>query len=216
MAVIDRARAKDPFARIGGGDIVHPGPSGHALMAATILGAMEFPSFVASVGIDAKTGKITDARGSKVMRVVASESAVQFERLDTSIPFFPPDAYAILDWTKILTDLNEYNLRVSGLISGMYDVRLDGILVARYSGLELEKGVNLALAVLKAGPIADQVSTIWRRITEKNDFFKTKIFRQNLSTVDLLDRMKRLAALETQVRKSLVISPHLVEVVPTP
>ncbi|MCX6877080.1 MAG: GDSL-type esterase/lipase family protein [Verrucomicrobia bacterium] len=43
VAAIDKARAANPKHRIGGGDVVHPGPPGQTLMAAEILKGMSFP-----------------------------------------------------------------------------------------------------------------------------------------------------------------------------
>ena len=49
LAALDGARAKRPkYERITGGDAVHPGPPGQALMAASILKGLHFPSLVSS------------------------------------------------------------------------------------------------------------------------------------------------------------------------
>src|SRR5260370_6414175 len=43
LAVMDKARETDPKIKITGGDAVHPGPQGQALMAASILKGMNYP-----------------------------------------------------------------------------------------------------------------------------------------------------------------------------
>ena len=56
--------------------------------------------------------------------------------------------------------MNDYRLKVTGLKAGDYEVRLGGKKVAEYTAEELAKGVNLAAAALKAGPIAEQVKAV--------------------------------------------------------
>ena len=52
LAVLDKARAAaSAYERITGGDAVHPGPPGQALMAWAILKGMGFPREVSSVEI---------------------------------------------------------------------------------------------------------------------------------------------------------------------
>ncbi len=60
LQALDSARSKGPkYDRITAGDAVHPGPPGQALMAASILKGMKFPSLVASVSIDVAQKKAT-------------------------------------------------------------------------------------------------------------------------------------------------------------
>ena len=65
VAVQDKARAADPTNRIGGGDAVHPGPPGQAVMAWAILKGLRFPSLVAAVEIDASSGKVPRPRTAR-------------------------------------------------------------------------------------------------------------------------------------------------------
>ena len=58
VAAIDKARATEPKSRIGGGDVVHPGQPGQALMASEILKGMSFPTLVAAVEINAASRKL--------------------------------------------------------------------------------------------------------------------------------------------------------------
>ena len=49
LSVLDKARGASPqYERITGGDAVHPGPPGQALMAAAILRGLAFPALVAA------------------------------------------------------------------------------------------------------------------------------------------------------------------------
>ena len=66
VAAIDKARAANPKNRIGGGDVVHPGPPGQTLMAAEILKGMSFPPLVAAVEINAASRKVVQNKNCEI------------------------------------------------------------------------------------------------------------------------------------------------------
>jgi lysophospholipase L1-like esterase len=147
LAVLDKARgAGGTYARITGGDAIHPGPPGQALMAASILKGLHFPRLVSSVEIDAPSAKVSKATNCKVTNVTVAKDghAVQFMREDAGLPFFPEDAKPILPWSPILDELNDYGLRVTNLAAGRYEIRLNGQRIAERTADELAAGVNLA------------------------------------------------------------------------
>jgi lysophospholipase L1-like esterase len=236
LDVLDKARAADPKNRIGGGDAVHPGPTGQSLMAYNILKGLSFPAFVSSAEIDvlAKTGS---GKSCKISDVAATEDGgIKFQREDEAIPFFPEQAKGILKWVPIRDDLNHYMLTVKGLKPGKYEVRLGGKKAAEFTAEDLAKGVNLAEAALTAGPVADQAKAVQTAINAKNQYYHDRIFRgvvlANAQVPDWLDlkltpqeiEAKRKAAIEARseklpelneaIRKALMIKPHTVEIVP--
>lgn len=175
---MDKATAADPANQIGGGDAVHPGAPGQALMAWAILKGLNFPPRVSSVEIEIVNDKINpqvDRCGVTNLKLEAN--GLSFDRADQAFPFFPKDAEGILRWTPVLEDLNEYRLRVIGLADGKYDLSLDGVSIGSYASTDLAQGVNLASAVLAKGPIADHVERIWSAVQAKNRFHHDRIFR---------------------------------------
>ena len=177
VAVQDKARAANPANRIGGGDAVHPGPPGQAVMAWAILKGLGFPRLVSAAEIDAAAGKVAKADNCKVDEVAAKDGGLKFQRLDQALPFFPAEAKSILRWAPIREELNEYGLKVTGLKAGQqYDILVDGKKVAQHSGAELAGGLDLAAAVLETGPIAEQVNAGWKALTAKNQFHHDRIF----------------------------------------
>jgi len=237
LAILDKARsAATTYERITGGDAVHPGPPGQALMAASILRGLHFPNLVSAVEIDAATMRLVAARNCQVSNLTASNTGISFQRLDAALPFFPPEAAGILKWTPILNELNAYGLTVAGLKAGRYDVRLEGAKIAEYSADELGAGVNLASAALAAGPVAKQVQAVKAAVEAKNSYHHDKVFRgivlHPVSIPDWLDlklsrddieakrheayndRMKKMVELDSAVRMSLIMKPQHVEVVP--
>lgn len=237
LAALDGARKKNPkYDRITAGDAVHPGPPGQALMAASILKGLSFPSLVSSVEIDATGSKAVAAKNCTVEGVAAKDGGVTFSRLDAALPFFPADAVSILPSAPILEELNDYRLKVTGLAAGKYEVRVGGKKVADQTAEELAAGVNLAAAVLKAGPIADQVNAVRAAVEAKNRFHHDAIFRgivlSNVSIPEWLgiaitpqeieakrqavikERLAKLPALDADVAKTLVMKANTFEIVP--
>jgi lysophospholipase L1-like esterase len=239
LAVLDKARgASDKYNRITAGDAVHPGPPGQALMAASILKGLNFPTQVSSAEIDLAAGpKALVTKNCKVTHLAAKDGGVTFQRQDEALPFFPPEAAPILKWAPILEELNQYGLKVAGLDKGNYEVRVGGKKVAEYSAEELAKGVNLAAAVLKEGPIAEQVKAVKTAVENKNRYHHDRIFRGvvlvNVGQIPdwlgvkmtpkeieakrqaaLEERLARLPEFDAEVRKSLAMKAHTVEVVP--
>ncbi|MBI5759141.1 MAG: SGNH/GDSL hydrolase family protein, partial [Planctomycetales bacterium] len=147
LAALDRARGKGPkYDRITGGDAVHPGPPGQALMAASILKGLSFPSLVSSAEIDAAGGKVVAAKNCTIENISKKESGLSFSRLDGALPFFPMDALSILPHAPILEELNDYRLKVTGLSAGKYEVRVGGKKIAELTAEQLAAGANLAKA----------------------------------------------------------------------
>lgn len=236
LFVLDGARKGPKYDRITGGDAVHPGPPGQALMAASILKGLSFPSLVSSAEIDAATGKAVSEKNCKIDGVTKTDGGVRFSRLDNALPFFPsPDADSILNWTPILEDLNNYHLKVTGLAAGKYDVRVGDAKVATLTAEQLAAGANIAAAVLAAGPIGKQSKDVAAAVKAKNDFHHNMIFRGIVLAGGVPEwvysvvpreeleakkksiheeRLAKLPALDAEVAKQLVMKANTFEVVP--
>ena len=235
VAAIDKARAANPKNRIGGGDVVHPGPPGQTLMAAEILKGMSFPTVVASIEINAASGKVVQNRNCSIEGLkVAADGTIEFKQKDDALPFFPQgDAKNILQWVPILEQMNGYHLKVTGLKTGHYELRIGGVKVTTCDAGELGAGVNLAAAALTAGPIADQVKAVVTAINAKNSYFHDRIFggvvraggvpefmeippeRVEAKRLAVFNkRMETMPELFEAIRKALVMQAHQVEIQP--
>lgn len=233
VAVIDKARAENPKNRIGGGDAVHPGPPGQAVMAWGILKGLHFPTLVSAAEIDAAGGKVVKAEQCEISNVAAKDGGVSFQRLDAALPFFPVEAKPILKWAPIEQELNQYMLKVAGLADGQYDILIDTKKVGTRSATELAAGANIVSDVLSAGPIADQVKTVFAAVVDKNRFYHDKIFRGIVlgpGVPDWLDltpaeaeakkaaalekRMAKMVELDAAVHKTLELKAHQFDIVP--
>ncbi len=238
LLVLDKARAANPKNRVTGGDVIHPGPPGQAVMAAAILKGLKFPSLVSAAEIDAAALEVIDAQHCEISDLATGVGgAIEFTRQDAALPYFPEGAEAILQWTPILEEMNDYRLQVTGLRAGQYEIRLDGAKVAEYSAATLAEGVNLAAAALKVGPVAAQIKALAAAVNAKNSYFHDQIFRgvvlAGSSIPDFVDNRKEMEAqIEAQraaalakrlaemprydaaIRQALVIKPHQVAIVP--
>jgi lysophospholipase L1-like esterase len=229
-AVIGKARQAGEMGRITAGDAVHPGPPGQTLMAASILKGLSFPRLVSRAEIMLTKTGLPGTRGEncKVSELGGKQpgggapNQVRFMRQDNALPFFPPGAESILKWAPLLEEMNNYGLKVTGLKEGRYEIRLGGKNIAEHSDAELAKGVNLAKAALKAGPVADQVKRVWKAVTDKNRYFHDQVFRGVVLAGKLdpnerqrlyEERMKRMPELDAAVREALVMRPYDVEIV---
>lgn len=169
MAIMLRERAADPAAFIGGGDAVHPGPAGHTIMAWAILKGLGATALVSKAEIDGAAGKVVAADGCRVTNLKVGTGTVAFDRSDDALPM-PVDAKAepALKLAPILQDLDRYELQVTALPAGTYELSIDGESVGKASSEELAKGWNLAIS---AGPITKQAKEVLALVFQKNNQF---------------------------------------------
>jgi lysophospholipase L1-like esterase len=149
-------------------DSVHTNGRGGLLMAHSILTAMNAPAVVSDLTIDAVQTTSTTER-CKVEGVKKGiDGTLAFTRIDEALPLvLTKDQQQLLPYLGQLASLNRYGLKVTGLDKdSSYEVKIDGKAVAKYTGADLAKGVNLALADL--GPIAQQSQEVWKALVAKN------------------------------------------------
>ncbi|HEY5914634.1 MAG TPA: SGNH/GDSL hydrolase family protein [Verrucomicrobiae bacterium] len=169
MAIMMRQRDTDPAAIIGGGDAVHPGPAGHTLMAWAVLKGLGASAMVSRVEIDRAGSKVSAAEGCRVTNLKVAGDSISFDRLDEALPMpIDPRAEPALKLAPILAELDRYELLITGLPAGDYEVLIDGDSAARITADELGKGLNLAT---KAGPVTAQAQEVLRLVFEKNNIF---------------------------------------------
>ena len=238
LDVMNKARVDNPSNCVMGGDWVHPGPPGQAVMASAILKAMNFPLLVSGVEIDAAKLAVVHADQCQITGLArGTNGGIAFSRLDAALPFFPEQAISILKWTPILEEMNQYRLKVTGLNPGRYAVKLGGNLIADYDAAALSAGVNLAQPALAIGPVADQVKAVVAAVQAKNTFYHDRIFRgimlvsfglpdfiesragilaeiESQRTLAIAKRNVEMIKLDAAVGSALTIKSHQVDVVP--
>jgi len=135
----------DPKWTIIGGDRVHPGAPGHLMMAWLFLKAQGAPAVVSSVKVDAAAGRAVESLNAEVTKIAKQDGGIAFTVLEKALPFpVDPAAKPVLELLPIEKELNQEMLSVSGLAKGTYELKIDGVVVAKGTAEDFAHGINLA------------------------------------------------------------------------
>jgi lysophospholipase L1-like esterase len=169
MAILLRERAASPKFLVGGGDAIHPGPIGQTLMAWAILKGLGAPALVSRADIDIVAKTVVVAEACRIQNLKVAGGAISFDRLDDALPMpIDPAAEPALKLAPILNELNRYELRISGLAPGSYQVSIDGESAGKVTAEQLGNGWNLAAV---AGPVTKQTQELLQLVFQKNRLF---------------------------------------------
>ncbi|MBV8707801.1 MAG: SGNH/GDSL hydrolase family protein [Acidobacteriaceae bacterium] len=136
-------------------DRVHPGFSGHLIMAEQLLKSWNARSVVAAVTIDASAGKakVISTEHASVSNL-SSGNTVSWNETDEALPLpfkewqgmwgTGPMAL-VMRSSNVAEDLNNEPLKITGLKNGVYSLKIDGNTVGTFNNDELGRGVNLAI-----------------------------------------------------------------------
>jgi lysophospholipase L1-like esterase len=169
VAVLQKANAADPLAA---GKIIpdriHPSAAGALVMAAALLKAWNAPAVVTSVELDARRGRAERSENTTVSDIQKSE-AISWTQTDQALPLpidpADPALSLVVKSSDVVQTLDQQTLRVSGLRSGVYLLKIDGIAVGSYSSEQLAKGTNLALLVT---PMLKQALAVYDLTMRRN------------------------------------------------
>ena len=136
-------------------DRVHPGFSGHLIMAEELLKSWNARPMVAAVTIDASSGKakLVSAEHARVSDV-SSGNGITWTEIDDALPLpfkewqgawgTGPMAL-VMRSSNVAEELNNEPLKMTGLKNGVYSLKIDGDTVGTFNNDELGRGVNLAI-----------------------------------------------------------------------
>ena len=129
----------------------------------------------------------------------SANGAIHFDRFDDALPM-PVDerAETALNLAPILSELDQLELRVTGLGAAAYEVTIDGELSGKISRDELAKGWNLANA---PGPITKQSREVLRLVFEKNN-----VFFRRWREIQLFDFPKWAQGPEVEARRAMELA----------
>ncbi|EIQ01732.1 lysophospholipase L1-like esterase [Opitutaceae bacterium TAV1] len=162
VAMLEKAKATDAkLAEKIIPDRVHPGGSGHLIMAAALLKSWNAPAIVTDVAIDAAASRITRAENTRVTGLNVTPAAITWSQLDAALPM-PVDmgnAETVLAVRSsgFIAELDRQPLRVTGLTAAGYDLAIDGKPVGHFTPAQLAEGINLATL---ATPMAAQAAEV--------------------------------------------------------
>ncbi len=169
MSMLLRERRNNPSGMIGGGYSLHPGPIGQTVMAWAILKGLGACADVSRAVIDAVAVRRAAAENCTIYDIQVSAGKLSFSRTDAALPM-PIDERArpALTLAPVLRDLSRYELKVTGLAAGKYELRIDDEATGQVTAEELQDGWDLTLS---AGPISRQAAEVLALVFEKNSVF---------------------------------------------
>jgi lysophospholipase L1-like esterase len=204
-------------------DRVHPGPSGHLLMAAELLKSWNAPATVTVVELDAADRKSVAAQATKVTDFKA-DSGLTWTQQDQALPM-PVDlndsvmALAVGS-SDFMESLDQQTLKVNGLKESNYALKIDGSEMGTFTKDQLAEGINLASL---ATPMSRQALDVHKLTLQHNDVHFTR-WRQvqlkatNATPASLQRALEALDALEgdlvKQQRAAAQPVPHRYELAP--
>ncbi|HEV2349260.1 MAG TPA: SGNH/GDSL hydrolase family protein [Terriglobia bacterium] len=155
-------------------DRVHPGPSGHWVMAEALLKAWNAPAVVTEVEIDAPGKRVLHAENTAVSDLQTG-TGLSWTQLDNALPlpinFENRETALVVRSSDLIQALDQEELRVTGLAPGRYALKIDGDDVGTFSSGDFSAGVNLALL---ATPMLKQAQAVHELTVEHNDLHSAR------------------------------------------
>lgn len=158
-AISMREQKKDSLFTLCGTDRIHPSNDGHMIMAYLFLKAQGLSGEkVAAVCIDISKRAVESAENCKIQNLLVQDQSVEFDYDANSLPYpvdtvprgwgatrKQSDALALIPFTD---EFNQEVIRIKGIdINRDYMVSIDGKNIAKWSGMQLAAGINLAAQV---------------------------------------------------------------------
>ena len=141
-----KIQESDSSKTLTGNDRIHPGATGHFVMAYKFLKTEGAPRYVSKIIIDNdKTKSSEDSFNCEVSSVVQHTNGISFSVKEYSLPF--PTTNEQEEGLKIVPFLNELNiqlLKAINLPKGQYQLLIDDKAISTCTEKQLSDGVNLS------------------------------------------------------------------------
>jgi hypothetical protein len=149
-------------------DRIHPGQGAHVAMAWTLLQGWGATGMISTSNIDAGSGQ-TSGLNVKFRSVKTSTTSTAWDSLEGSLPFpfdrSEPTVDLALRVTNLDRAMNVQTVKVSGLRTGQYRLKIDGREIGKWTASDLNLGVNIGNLIT---PMADQADTVAKMTFERN------------------------------------------------
>lgn len=136
----------DSSATLIGKDRVHPGGTGHLLMAWEFLRTTKAPAVVSTIVVDrdAATSK-SKSQQCDITDMKRSDKLITFVCKEKALPFpLREDQMKVTQLVAFDDSLNREVLKFNYLKPGTYTLSIDGTEIGKYFSGELERGINLS------------------------------------------------------------------------
>jgi lysophospholipase L1-like esterase len=224
VAVLEKAKATDAeTSKKIIADRVHPGPSGHLLMAEALLKAWNAPATVTTVEIDAAKAQTLRVENATVSDLKES-NGLTWTQNDKALPMpldlkDPVTKLAVAS-SDFLQALDRQSLKVTGLKGQKYALKIDGDQVGTFTTRQLAEGLNLAELPT---PMVHQAQAVHDLTVKHNNIhaarwreLQVSLAQQSLphlpQAIEALDAVE--ADLVAQQRLTAQPKPHSYELLP--
>ena len=148
-----------------GRDRVHPGKTGHFVMAYLFLKAQKVPGVVSSVKLEYKNGTLITEDNCRITNIKKEKKCLAFDCLEKSLPMPVSMGYKGADkLVPVTKDLNNETISVTGLLEGNYELLIDGKKFIKADAKVWEGGVNIATLPT---PMQVQAAKVHNLVIEK-------------------------------------------------
>ena len=167
-------------------DRVHPGAGVHWLMAEALLKVWGMVPLVTAVTIDAAKPAVAEVLNAQITELRKDKKSLTWLEIDQALPLPLPskDSDPFVDLVVRSSDLvealDQEMLRIQGLASGNYELRIDGKSVGVFDHNQLTSGINLALLET---PMLQQARMVAFDTERRNEIDKARagLIQQELS-----------------------------------
>jgi lysophospholipase L1-like esterase len=175
VAMLEKARAQNAtLSQKIIPDRVHPGPSGHLIMAQALLKSWNAPALVSDVAIDAQSRSAGRSENAEVTSIDNS-NGLRWQERERALPMpidWKDETVALaVHSSDFVAALDQEKLRVSSLAAGSYTLKIDGEAVETFSADQLARGINLAEY---ATPMSRQAADLHKLTLEHNSVHFTR------------------------------------------
>ena len=169
VAMLEKARAQNAaLSQKIIPDRVHPGASGHLIMAEALLKSWNAPALVSDVAIDAQSRSAGRSENAEVTSIDNS-NGLRWQERERALPMpidWKDETVALaVHSSDFVAALDQEKLRVSSLTAGSYTLKIDGETVGSFTADDLARGINLAEY---ATPMSRQAADVHKLTLEHN------------------------------------------------
>jgi lysophospholipase L1-like esterase len=206
-------------------DRVHPSAAGHLIMAEALLQTWGAPGAVSEVEIDAGIKRIVRQDNTAVTELKFN-GGISWTQADRAlpVPVDPSDATLMLAVKSagFTQAMNRETLKIDGLESGFYALRIDGLQTGVFTGTQLGAGLDLSTLPTPMARQAAEVHRLTLRRTGVHNFrfmdVEAGLAKDKFSSTN--GAVQALDALDTEIdqRQRAAAQPtaHRYELVPVP
>jgi lysophospholipase L1-like esterase len=187
-------------------DRVHPGTAVHWVMAEALLKAWHAPSVVTRVVVEGDKSSVAEQTNTEVSGLRRTSSTISWTQLDRALPLplpakeLDPGMGTVLADSDLVDALDREDLRVTGLLAGKYELRIDDRVIGAFSAEQFSAGINLAL---RETPMLQQAGIVAMDTEGRNriesDYLE--LTRKTMKDLESEAALKLLAAMQEAAQK---------------